>query len=73
MTEEEKKAFQDLELFDEEKTTAQQHIELLLLLKENGVELKKIKTTSKLKEIKQKGIDIQAIIEENNLDENIHI
>lgn len=49
ITEEEKKAFQDLELFDEEKTVAQQHIELLSLLTENGIELKRIKTTNRLK------------------------
>ncbi|MCI8961731.1 MAG: hypothetical protein HFJ18_02275 [Clostridia bacterium] len=73
ITEEEKKAFQDLELFDEEKTVAQQHIELLSLLTENGIELKRIKTTNRLKDIKQRGIDIQAIIEENDLDESIHI
>lgn len=73
MTEEQRKAFQELDLFDEEKTKAQEHIELLSLLVENGIELKRIKTTNRLKDIKQRGIDIQAIIEENDLDENIHI
>lgn len=73
MTEKQKEAFFSLGLFDEEKTKAQEHIELLSLLADEGIDIRRIKTKDKLKDITQSEVDIQNIIQEYNLDENLYI
>ena len=73
MTEKQKEAFFSLGLFDEEKTKAQEHIELLSLLADEGIDIRRIKTKDKLKDITQSGVDIQNIIQKYNLDENLYI
>ena len=73
MTEKQKEAFFSLGLFDEEKTKAQEHIELLSLLADEGIDIRRMKTKDKLKDITQSGVDIQNIIQKYNLDENLYI
>ena len=73
MTEKQKEAFFSLGLFDEEKTKAQEHIELLSLLADEGIDIRRIKTKDKLKDITQSEVDIQNIIQKYNLDENLYI
>ena len=83
ITEEEKREAEKLGLIPaKKKTVIEQALEICHILKENGVDFSKIQRVKKyydgskytvLKDIKQEGIDIQKIIEENGLDPNYAI
>jgi len=80
ITEEEKEEVRKLGLISEKtKSVVAETLEIARILKANGVDLSKVQLTRRqhgksesilLKEIKQEGIDIEKIIEENGLDGN---
>ena len=59
---------------EERKTKGQEYLELFKILKQNGVKTERINTMiPTIRDIKQEGIDIEKIIEENHLDGDIKI
>ena len=79
MTEKEKRKAEKIGLIVEKQSIISQTIKIAKILLENGVDINKIKMSTRkgnnrkftlLKDIKQDGVDIQRIIEENELDGN---
>lgn len=83
MTEEEKRKAEQLALVQKEKTRVAKTLEMAEILHNNGVDFSKLQLSErtgkkhkvylKIEEIKQKGINMQKIIEENELEENLEI
>ena len=73
MTDEQKQKFIELGIMEHRQTKAQECLRIFRILKKQGVDLSKIKHKDTLNDIKQSGINIQKIIEDNNLDGEINI
>ena len=72
MTEEEKAKFVELGIM-EELSLARERLEILQILKQNGVDITKISVKDTIGTISQEGINIEKIIKDNNLDPSMKI